>query len=683
MTAVLRALQTVRAPILIEGDANFTAANGVVAGSGTPSDPYVIAGWQIDASTANAIEIRDTTAPFVIRDIVVGHSTPGAPFNYAVYLVNATGASIQSVNVTAGALGFYVLRSTNISVDRVNVDSGASAGLYAAQPSHLSVTNSSFHAGGLVSDGEGLRIVSNRVSYIKVGGARDIVIDHNRLDDGGNPGWIRLNWTENAMVSRNDGVGEILTGWAGGGNNTQVVGNNVSGGAFGIRGYYVTNLTIAGNNVSAQTFAVVTLQGSSNLTVVGNRMASSARGVYIDMVKDALFASNDFDSNAKQADVLSGQRVVWNETYPAGGNHWSDYAGNDLCSGPQQDVCFGPDGIGDTPYAIDANDKDFLPLMAARPNPVPDSPPHAGLQVTPGSGNTSTTFRFDASSSWDAEDPASALTVRWDWESDGVWDTTWSTTKIAMHQYPQPGASVVRLEVRDSAGQTGNASANIDVLSATALAVSIAAIPTSGTMPLTVSFSSDVTGGTSPFQYHWEFGDGSTSNAANTVHIYITGGNFSVWLNVYDGMGTFAQSAVLYVNVTPAAVNLAVTPPTQYVAGSAGITVTFTASVTGGTPPYTYLWDFGDGNQSDQPSPSHTYSRNGSYRVSVTVTDARGQSATRTFDLTIPPPDSSPSGVSLLAPFVLAAAVAAAVGFAFLWWRERRRGRTPPTTPRP
>jgi len=515
-----------------------------------------------------------------------------------------------------------------------------------------------------------------------VGGARDIVIDHNLLDGGGNPGWIRLNWTENAMVSRNDGVGEILTGWAGGGNNTQVIGNNVSGGAYGIRGYYVQNLTIGGNNVSSQTFAAVTLQGSSGVTVFGNRIAGSARGVYLDMVKDVLVASNDFDSNAKQADTLSGQHVVWNETYPAGGNHWSDYSGNDLCSGPQQDVCFGPDGIGDTPYGIDANDNDFLPLMMARPNPVPDSPPHAGLQVTPGSGNTSTTFRFDASSSWDAEDPASTLAVRWDWESDGVWDTTWSTTKVAMHQYPQPGAYVVRLEVRDSAGQTGNASANIDVLSATALAVSIAATPTSGTMPLTVSFSSDVTGGTAPFQYHWEFGDGSTSNVANTVHIYITGGNFTVWLNVYDGVGTFAQSSVLYVNVTPAAVNLAVTPPTQYVAGSAGITVTFTASVTGGTPPYTYLWDFGDGNQSDQPSPSHTYSRNGSYRVSVTVTDARGQSATQTFDLAIPP-HSIPSGGSLLAPFVLAAAVAAALGFAFLWRRERRRGRTPPTTPRP
>ena len=201
-------------------------------------------------------------------------------------------------------------------------------------------------------------------------------------------------------------------------------------------------------------------------------------------------------------------------------------------------------------------------------------------------------------------------------------------------------------------------------------------------MPLTVSFTSAVTGGVSPYSYDWEFGDGSRSNVANTVHIYITGGNFTVWLNVYDGVGTFAQSSVLYVNVTPAAVNLAVTPPTQYVAGSAGITVTFTASVTGGTPPYTYLWDFGDGNQSDQPSPSHTFSRNGSYRVSVTVTDARGQSATQTFDLAIPP-HSIPSGGSLLAPFVLAAAVAAALGFAFLWRRERRRGRTPPTTPRP
>ena len=57
---------------------------------------------------------------------------------------------------------------------------------------------------------------------------------------------------------------------------------------------------------------------------------------------------------------------------------------------------------------------------------------------------------------------------------------------------------------------------------------------------------------------------------------------------------------------------------------------------------------------------------------------------TRTFEFVVPlrtiPPSGSGSG---LTPFVLAAAIAVAAGFAVLWWNERRKGRTPPDPPQP
>jgi len=380
---------------------------------------------------------------------------------------------------------------------------------------------------------------------------------------------------------------------------------------------------------------------------------------------------------------VSGKRLTWNESYPAAGNRWSDYIGEDMCSGPRQDLCFGPDGIGDAPYVIDPNNKDFLPLMQAPPSPPSNLPPHAGLRVTPESGTTSTLFRFDASSSWDGEDPSSALEVRWDWEGDGTWDTEWSVGKIATHQFPDPGTYGVRVEVRDTAGLTGNTSQTVTVTLPPPVppAALIAASPTSGTVPLPVSFTSDVTGGVPPYEYHWEFGDGSTSDAPDAIHTYITGGNFTVWMNAQDSSGTLARSDFLWVNVTPAAVNLVVTPPTEFFADASGITVIFSASVTGGTPPYTFHWDFGDGGQSDVPSPTHTYAANGTYAVSVTVTDARGQAVTRTFEFVVPPHSTPPSGVSLT-PVVLAASIAVAAVFAILWWNERRRGRAPPGPPK-
>jgi len=53
---------------------------------------------------------------------------------------------------------------------------------------------------------------------------------------------------------------------------------------------------------------------------------------------------------------------IWDDGYPSGGNYWSDYNGTDLFSGPYQNIT-GSDGIGDTPYVIDENNRDRYPLM--------------------------------------------------------------------------------------------------------------------------------------------------------------------------------------------------------------------------------------------------------------------------------------------------------------------------------
>jgi hypothetical protein len=54
---------------------------------------------------------------------------------------------------------------------------------------------------------------------------------------------------------------------------------------------------------------------------------------------------------------------IWDDGYPSGGNYWKDYTGVDLYNGPYQNET-GSDGIGDTPYTIDANNTDRYPLMA-------------------------------------------------------------------------------------------------------------------------------------------------------------------------------------------------------------------------------------------------------------------------------------------------------------------------------
>jgi hypothetical protein len=54
-----------------------------------------------------------------------------------------------------------------------------------------------------------------------------------------------------------------------------------------------------------------------------------------------------------------------------------------------------------------------------------------------------------------------------------------------------------------------------------------------------------------------------------------------------------------------------------------GCNVSFTSSATG-VAPFSYSWDFGDGNTSTLSNPSNTYSHDGPFEVKLTVTDSLG-----------------------------------------------------------
>jgi PKD repeat protein len=64
-------------------------------------------------------------------------------------------------------------------------------------------------------------------------------------------------------------------------------------------------------------------------------------------------------------------------------------------------------------------------------------------------------------------------------------------------------------------------------------------------------------------------------------------------------------------------------------------TIDVSASATGGTSPYTYAWDFGDGTNATGQTTSHTYTADGTYTISLTVTDNDGETDTVTQQVTI------------------------------------------------
>jgi len=73
------------------------------------------------------------------------------------------------------------------------------------------------------------------------------------------------------------------------------------------------------------------------------------------------------------------------------------------------------------------------------------------------------------------------------------------------------------------------------------------------------------------------------------------------------------------------------------------VPVQFKCNVTGGEPPYSYQWLFGDGNTSTTKNPTHAYLRSGLYNVTLQVTDSEGNSSSDSTTAFINSPPNTPA----------------------------------------
>jgi parallel beta-helix repeat protein len=102
---------------------------------------------------------------------------------------------------------------------------------------------------------------------------------------------------------------------------------------------------------------------SNNNTIIGNLIEGNYYGIQIMGSENNLIFHNNIEDNDIQAQVYpagGGYSNIWDNGYPSGGNHWSDYTGIDSDH----------DGIGDDPYVIYDGNIDNYPLM--NPYVVPE-----------------------------------------------------------------------------------------------------------------------------------------------------------------------------------------------------------------------------------------------------------------------------------------------------------------------
>jgi len=648
----------IHAPILIDGDANFTSGNGVTSGSGTPTEPYVIEGWEISDAQVNRIEIRNTRSNFVVRGVTLraNETRTCPPCGTDIAFVNITNGRVENSTLAGSPFtgGISVSSSTELVLSNNDITvSGQGSGIILYRSERVSITNnhisildwgfgiqsassrnnsivgnvimqSTFpgwnpYEGILLSASDDTLVASNRLiaTRLSVDYSSRAALRNNSFSHGGIEisGVALRHFASHTIANDNlvdgkpvlyyrDCSGVIEDGvpaaqlFVANCTGVRLTNLQIDHTATGIQLAFVQGAVLAESNISESSLGI-RIVASSNVTVRHMVLLRNDQGLGLERSTNVSIFHNSFLKNS--AYELSGHENSWDDGYPNGGNYWADYIGKDECSGPVQDLCTGPDGIGDTPYQCsrecsmpgggqlpidryplfgpgqgnpkvievsirlekghvaegedvtgaifgsnpgaapinlwfpytgqsgltvetcaggilydgrsggpwpmvsyltllpgetvrypfywNQSDSDGNPIPSpgryfvrgwllnadvppSQPSAVtigelpPNSPPAARFDVSPSSGMAATIFAFNASGSADKEYPANCLEVRWDWNNDGKWDTSWSTQKTAEHQFPAPASYIVNLEVRDPEGLLDYTTATVKVLAA-------------------------------------------------------------------------------------------------------------------------------------------------------------------------------------------------------------------------
>ncbi|HEV2317648.1 MAG TPA: PKD domain-containing protein [Thermoplasmata archaeon] len=138
------------------------------------------------------------------------------------------------------------------------------------------------------------------------------------------------------------------------------------------------------------------------------------------------------------------------------------------------------------------------------------------------------------------------------------------------HTYANPGAYTAQLRVTDSNGGSATATVAVQVSS---IVVTLGTLPSSAHTGDAVTFTVGASGGAgAPFNYTWEFGDGSVGFGATVHHHYTKTGVYSPSVQVTDHLGAavHASAGTLQVALPPPPYNFFTGPVILAIAALVG-----------------------------------------------------------------------------------------------------------------
>ncbi len=228
-------------------------------------------------------------------------------------------------------------------------------------------------------------------------------------------------------------------------------------------------------------------------------------------------------------------------------------------------------------------------------------------------------------------------TWRWDF-GDG---TQTSSLQNPVHNYTRPGNYTVTLSVINGNGCPSSIQKKI-YINRTPVAGFLAATPDCAGQSITLTDKSTTADG-KIVQWHWDYGDGTvddfTTNQPAT-HVYAAANAYNIQLTVTTDGGCTATSAqAIIIHPVPVVDFSLPAVCLQDASAPFGDNSSIADHTESG---FTYSWDFGDPqantarpNTSTLKNPSHTYSQEGNYNVTLTVTSKYGCSISKTQSFTV------------------------------------------------